>query len=495
MNTKSDLTAWLETTLGGLLPDFLRGARWFAGKARVIQAVSLEDAVWLAEEPKPFVLTISRVQYADGARERYVLLLSFVDEPGGLPVVGPRAAGPSGRAVVEASADVRGGLSLLHGFASARDLASLRGGRLRYADAPEAVARAMASLPERGTVSPLGAEQSNTSLRVDRNLVFKVFRKLDDGENPELEVGRFLASRTRFRATPMLQGSLTYTSAAGASSTIGVLQAWVENHGDGWRYVVEQLRQAAAGTGGEPLLRDMRQLGTITADFHAALAGDAELPDFAPEPVTARDIETWRSAFLERASQAFGLVERSLDAWPDPARRLGRSLLGLGRDAAVVEIPDVAAPSAQFRKIRVHGDYHLGQTLKTADGFVLIDLEGEPGRPLAERRLKYCALKDVAGMIRSFDYAVETARLAAGDAAGRAPSAESLRKAFLDGYLAAAAEQEAAYIPGDPLVVDAWIDFFESEKALYELEYEINNRPAWVHIPLSGLLRILQGRG
>ena len=494
MNTKSDLNAWLETTLGGLLPDFLRGVRWFAGKARVIETVALEDAVWLAEEPKPCALTISRVRYADGASERYVLLLSFVEEPGSLPVIGPRATGPSGSFVVEAAGDVGGGLSLLHGFAAARDLASLRGGRLRYADASEAVARAMASLPERGAVSSLGVEQSNTSLRVDRNLVFKVFRKLDDGENPELEVGRFLANRTMFRATPMLQGSLTYTSAGGASSTIGVLQEWVENRGDGWRYVVEQLRQGAAGTGGEPLLSDMGRLGAITADFHTALAGDAGVPDFAPEPVTARDIETWRSAFLQRASQALDLVERSLDAWPDSARRLGQSLVGLREEAAVVELPDVAAPSAQFRKIRVHGDYHLGQTLKTADGFVLIDLEGEPGRPLAERRLKHCALKDVAGMIRSFDYAVETARIAAPDTASRVPSAESLRKAFLDGYLAAAAEQGAAYIPGDRLVFDAWIDFFESEKALYELEYEINNRPAWVHIPLRGLLRILQGR-
>ena len=492
MTANSDVNVWLETGLGRLLPAFFPSRRWFAGKARLIQAVDLEDAVWFADERHRCALTIAGVRYADGVRERYVLLLAFVEERADLPVIGPCEAGPPGTWVVEASTDVDAGLALLRGFASARDLPTLRGGRLHYADASDAVARTIARMSERNAVRPVGTDQSNTSLRVDRDLVFKLFRKLDEGESPELEVGRFLAGRTTFRATPMLQGSLTYTSARGASSTVGVLQDWIENSGDGWRYVVEELRQGAGRTPSDPLLRALGALGAVTAGFHAALAGDTGVADFAPEPVTVEDVDTWQSAFLQRASQTFSLVERTLDGWPDDARRLGQSLIDLRGKATLARAPGVVATSAQFQKIRVHGDYHLGQTLKTADGFVLIDLEGEPGRPLAGRRLKHCALKDVAGMIRSFDYAVETARNRRPGTATDVLSAQRLRQAFLEGYLSSATEHGAVYVPNDQVVLGAWIDFFEVEKAFYELEYEINNRPAWVPIPLRGILRILE---
>lgn len=490
-----DLGPWLESALPRLLPEFLPPRRWFGGKARSIQAIDFEDAVWLIDSPRRCALVVAGVRYADGARERYALLLAFVDAAADLPVVG--CLEQSGRTVwaVEAATDADAARALLSGFVTAPERPTLRGGMIRYGDTSELAARVLAGLPERGAIRSVGVEQSNTSLRVDRTLVFKLFRRLDEGENSELEVSRFLTTRTAFRAMPTLQGSLTYVSARGEASTVGVLQDWIENRGDGWSYVLALLRQPSAVGSGHALPQDLFALGATTADFHAALAADATAPAFAPEPATSADVDVWRASLLDRVAHSFALVEQTVDGWPEEARRLGGSLLDL-RDqvATLVRFPDLEATSAGFEKIRVHGDYHLGQTLKTTDGFILIDFEGDPARPLAERRLKHCALKDVAGMIRSFDYAVETVRKERGEGGAELLSAERLRESFFDGYVSTATAHGAAFLPKDRLALDAWIDLFKLEKALYEVEYEINNRPAWVHIPLKGIVRILRGQ-
>lgn len=493
MTAHDRLTGWLETALPGLLPAFLPECRWFAGKGRRIQAADLEDAAWLPGAGQNAVV-IADVRYADAARERYALLLAFVTERPDGPVVGlVDGHGPITWAV-EAATDADAGLALLQGFASRRDIPTVRGGTFRYADSSDATARAVAHAATSRDIRPLGTEQSNASLRIDQTLVFKLFRRLDDGENPELEVGRFLATRTQFRAMPRVQGSLTYTSARGASSTVGVLQDWIQNRGDGWSYVVGQLRQPRSAAASEFLLRELGTLGAITADFHGALASDASAPSFAPEDITERDVRAWQRALLERGSNSVALVERNIHGWPEATRRLGQSLLGLMGSMILIRAPEFRPVSAKFRKIRVHGDYHLGQTLKTAAGFVLIDFEGEPARPLAERRQKQCVLKDVAGMIRSLDYAIAAAGHEQPDAGGDALSGPRLRESFLAGYFSAATTFGTALLPSDRGVIDSWIDFFELEKALYELEYEINTRPAWVHIPLRGILRILRGQ-
>jgi trehalose synthase-fused probable maltokinase len=369
----------------------------------------------------------------------------------------------------------------------------VRGGELRYRDTGDAAMRALGGT-ERPLIRAVGAEQSNTSVRVGGTLVFKLFRRLEDGENPELEIGRFLMTHTSFRAVPTLRGSLTYVPARGVPSTLGVLQDWVDNRGDGWSYVVGLLEQAGGSTG-HTLLRDLFALGETTAECHAALSVDATVPAFAPEPVTGSDIEDWRASLLERLRSTMRFIERNLPAWPEDTRQLGRTLLDARiRAAALAQVPELRAASERFRKIRIHGDFHLGQTLKATDRFILLDFEGEPARPLAERRLKQCALKDVAGMIRSFDYAVETARRRGAKALPESLSAQHLRTSFLDGYLEAARRRDAVFVPRDGRALEPWIDFFELEKALYEVEYEINNRPDWVHIPLRGIVRMLGGQ-
>lgn len=414
---------WFGASLPQDLAFFLPDRRWFAGKSRRIDSVRLEDAVPCDTAGLPCALVIAGVRYADGAGERYVLLVTLAEAGSELPVIGSSAPGAPGALVVEALTDPVAIQSLLRGFAAPAAVQGLHGGTLTFSAGGQVDGRLTEAVTRPGAITPVGAEQSNSSLRVGPGLVFKLFRKLDEGENPELEVGRYLATRTRFRATPMLQGALTYTSPDGAESTVGVMQDWVENRGDGWRYVLDQLRVAERDGVGEPLLADLRGLGAITADFHEALSGDSDLPAFAPEPVTRQDAELWQSALDVRAAHTLDLLQRSLHAWPEESRRLGEQLAGSLAHGSRARVPPVSGLPERLMKIRVHGDYHLGQTLRTADGFVLIDLEGEPGRPLHERRLKQCALKDVAGMIRSLDYAVETVQ--PGETApGRRPHAE-----------------------------------------------------------------------
>jgi maltose alpha-D-glucosyltransferase/alpha-amylase len=213
---------------------------------------------------------------------------------------------------------------------------------------------------------------------------------------------------------------------------------------------------------------------------------------FTPVPASVADRDSWRAALLARAASVSGLLESRVEALPDETSELARSLLRvLPVLAERIRLPE---PRGQrgFTLIRVHGDYHLGQTLKTATGFVVIDFEGEPARPLAERRARHCAVKDVAGMLRSLDYAFETARVSAGEVVGGRAATPPLREAFLEGYLSHTLERHVGFLPRDRASLALWLDFFELDKVLYEVDYEVNHRPGWLHIPLSGALRILE---
>jgi trehalose synthase-fused probable maltokinase len=397
---------------------------------------------------------------------------------------------------VEAGADPESALSLLRGFApgGAPELDMLRGGRLVYRDADAIAARAL-DRAARPAVEPVGGEQSNTSLRVNRTLAFKLIRKLEAGENPEVEIGRFLSTRTTFRAMPILRGSMEYRSPDGGLATVGILQDWIDSEGDGWNHVVALLEKPEQ-SGGESLRRDVTRLGDATAAFHAAIAADRTDPAFAPEPATPADAASWHASLLERGARTLDLVDRAWPEWPERARRLGARVIEARGWLEETNVPSLGTGPTGFDKIRIHGDYHLGQILKTAGGFVLIDFEGEPRRPLAERRAKQAALRDVAGMIRSFDYAAATAMPTDPD-----PTlTRLLRERFLAGYRSGLVRRgAAAIVPRDGASFDAWVDFFELDKALYEVDYEMNHRPDWVHIPLGGVLRIAdawtRGRG
>ena len=453
-----------------LSTTWLASQRWFGGKAREIDRLQVADVVWLGDDESPAIVVLD-VQYRDRLRgeavERYALLAEITESS---PAISERATDAGSiRAVVRA---------LLAGTG----WPGAGGGELRAADVTDAARGDLGDGAESISVKPLGFEQSNTSLRIGKGYVLKLIRRLHRGENPQLELGRFLA-RVGFRFAPPLHGSLTYRDRDGGAYAVVALEGWVDNTGDGWRYVLDALERGATA----PLTADLFRLGAITAAFHVALAGAAGDAAFAPEPVSSDDLRQWREAVVTRAERLFQIVEHDRPSWPAEAARLGTALLAR-RDALAARLDalDVAGGLPSMRKIRVHGDFHLGQTLKTADGFVLIDFEGEPARPLAERRQKHCALKDVAGLLRSLDYAEATARRRAPAASG---SAATLSRAFLDGYYAE--PNLDSFLPRAREHSRGVLTLFELEKALYEIEYELNNRPDWVHIPLAAVVRAL----
>ncbi len=462
------------------LAQFLIRQRWFAAKTRGIGALAVLD--WATLEPNPpLVLVLLDV---DG--DRYyvpVTVSSAAAADAAVARLGPEA-------VVDAHDDPRFGRRLLAAIVAGRTVDG-HAGRFHFRSTPGWIFPPnLTSLPARRH----SGEQSNTSVVLGSALVLKSLRRPRPGLNPDLEVTRFLTTRTSFREVPRLAGWVEYDGVDGLA-TLAVLQEFVDNAGDGWSHVVTALRRRTRSIEGkpdpaesDPLVQDMRRLGVITGGLHAALASDPADPAFRPEPITRDDVARWAGA-ITRDLGADDLA-RLLPESPDLRGDLARALAPLGALTGTV-------------KIRGHGDYHLGQVLKTREGFVIIDFEGEPARPLAERRAKHSALRDVAGMLRSLDYAAHA--VAFGKPAADRPAAlaaltawEALaRRAFLDGYREAAAKSPAPLVPASEAALLDACAAFELEKACYELGYELNNRPDWVPIPLAGIARILltPGRG
>jgi predicted trehalose synthase len=322
------------------------------------------------------------------------------------------------------------------------------------------------------------AEQSNTSIRIGDGTILKVIRKLEEGIHPELEVGRFLTGKAGFTATPALLGWVELDSRKGRDPvTLSVLQAFVANEGDGWSWILERLSRVAAPNGdgakaSEEAVNWLRRLGQRTAEMHAAFGITTDDPAFRPEPAEPR------------------LKPETLD--------LAKALLAR-RDALMERLQAALADAPAFAKTRHHGDYHLGQVLVTDGDAVIVDFEGEPLRPLAERRAKHAALRDVAGMLRSIAYAVAAAGRALAQALPPTDVEAACRRlreweqtaapVYLDAYLDAA--RGAAGCPSERAETERVVNFFMLEKALYEVAYELANRPNWLAIPLRGVLTLL----
>jgi maltose alpha-D-glucosyltransferase/alpha-amylase len=491
-------TRWLIDELPRAAVAWLPTRRWYGGKSQSIASVGVEDVFWLPDGSPEAALVVLDVASGDSrpdlapARVRYTAVVAFAGDPSGRSLIGIPPGAPHVH-VVEATADPQPVVALLRGLSTGMPVPGVHGGEILYADATDGVRRLLADTSAGAAIVPIGAEQSNTSVRVGAAHVFKLFRRLDTGEHPQLEFGRFL-SRVGFDLAPPLEGSLTYRSAAGTKHALGALEGWIVSSGDGWAHVTSQLRRGDRTADPQAIADEMHGLGETTAAFHVALASEAGTPAFAPEPVTGADVAAWRTALVRQAERTRDLVERQHHQWTGrDADVAGRFLRALEEALPALGEAGHGLPLT-FRKIRIHGDFHLGQTLKTREGFALIDFEGEPSKPLAARRLKQCALKDVAGMLRSLDYAWAAAAPAADAGAVAGDAASSLaaaRAAFLRGYDARARRAAAAFLPpaGD---VPHWTALFELEKALYEVEYEVDNRPAWVGIPLGAAVTLLR---
>jgi trehalose synthase-fused probable maltokinase len=325
------------------------------------------------------------------------------------------------------------------------------------------------ALPSPVPVRRLMVEQSNTSVVFAEKVILKVIRKLESGINPEYEVGRFLATRTSFRATPTLLGALHLEGAAGA--TLGLAHRFVPDATDGWRYALGHFRRGPGLEAG--FLGELRELGQRLGELHHALGSRADDPAFAPEPLQLEDLQRWSASIVGELGVTLAEAARQ---FPElEGRREG--LIGHARRLSHV--------AASGQKLRIHGDLHLGQVLRAEGGWLIFDFEGEPGRSFAQRREKYSPLRDVAGMLRSFDYAEATVQLEGQPAGERVGPA---RQAFLEGYRAAT--RGAPFLPQGEESFNAFLDAFELEKMLYEVRYELQNRPDWVRIPVQALLRM-----
>ncbi len=493
------------------LPAFLPRQRWFAGKSRQIASIRILDSTNPGEFANQARLTIIEVSYASGRPETYLLLIggSSGDEADRIAREEPGrviAKLEGGVLVHDALADPAVCSALLDAIARSR---SLKGGLGTIQGIPTsafAEARGPASTPL--AVTKGSFEQSNSAVIFGDRLIMKVFRRLDPGINPDFEIGRFLSEKTTFDRIPKTAGALLYTRPGSEPLMLGILQGLVKNEGSGWDHALGELRgyyeQAARRT--EPpdqasigrYLDDAGTLGRRTAELHLALASDPTDPAFAPEPITPSDLEHLASEVREQVANALELLRSTLEKLPESTQAQAR--LVLERAPGLLEAAD-ALPGLNLgaARTRVHGDYHLGQVLRTADDFVILDFEGEPAKPLAERVQKVSPLKDVVGMIRSFDYAAFAALFTfSGDRAEvfdrLAPWAKSWRTEvsarFLAEYLATA--DKAPFIPPDRSNVDRMLDVLTLDKALYELQYELNNRPDWVRIPLQGIAALVE---
>ncbi len=526
------LTGPSKERLEAVLLGYVKHRRWFAGKARRLKSAQISDVIPVPGVVGGAYLTAVAISYAEGDPDTYQLPLAFAnaaeaphilerwphsaiawvrvrgDEGRGLlyDALGPSAFAEAVLGAIARRRRVAAGSGVLIG-STTRAFLRLRG--------PETV-RLEAALSV--------AEQSNNSVVFGERLILKVFRRLEEGVNPELEVGRFLTEKTNFAQIAPLAGSLEYRREVGEPTSLAVLQGYVPNQGDAWQYTLNTLAQFLQGpelleseppvmprnllqaSGAElpevsartfgAYLESARLLGRRTAELHIALASDVEDPAFSPEKITSQDQRSIYQSMSGLAMRSTDLLRTQLSKLPADAREEAKQVIELEPRIASLFKKFLSRRQSTTR-IRIHGDYHLGQVLYTGHDFVIIDFEGEPTRTLYERRLKRLALRDVAGMLRSFDYSSQAALRADHIAPNALPRlrtwgrfwVQCVSAAFLKSYLATAGT--ASFVPQTPDDLDLQLTTMLLEKALYELRYELNMRPDWVRIPLRGILEVV----
>jgi maltose alpha-D-glucosyltransferase/alpha-amylase len=491
------------------LPRFIETQRWYAAKGTPIERARIADHVLWQEGKSSWVVALLDVA-AGGETTSYFMPLALAWEERDEERVRNLSTAALAKIRQQSSVGVMGDAfadevfcrAVVAAMAKPREIATAQG-KLEFS--PTAAFRRLAgddfgSLP---AARPQGSS-SNTIVVLGERLILKGYRRLRTGTSPELEMGMYLTDTANFANCAPLAGVLQYRNKEGEPCLLAMLQAYVANQGDGWTWSLEYLQRhleehrTAPGTDAPPAhlheayLALIRVLAVRTAELHRALATPTRDPAFEPQPLMRADLEAYKQRATEEAKSALGLLKTHLNELTPADREKANTILA-AREEILKRIGTSIAAEPKGTKIRIHGDYHLGQVLRTRNDFILIDFEGEPGHSLEERRAKQSPLRDIAGMLRSFSYVEHSAlRSVAHDdveLAKLAPLARSwaaeVRLAFLAAYDAAAsgASLYDALTPGTGL-----LGLFELEKALYELRYEIGNRPAWAGIPLQGIL-------
>jgi maltose alpha-D-glucosyltransferase / alpha-amylase len=514
------------------LVPFIQRQRWFASKSREVRQARFSDWVPIRRGSQPAFITIASLTYADGWTDSYFVPLALVSDDAG------ERALQSASSVLARITGARKGVIVdgLHDDDACDRLLAIIGRGEEAASAKGSVRGLAFGTPVATQPPPAGrwtrgsAEQSNSVAFASDGFVLKLFRRIEPTPNPELEIGRVL-TELRFPRTPPLVGALEYLHPGVEPGTLAAVQTAVKHQGSGWEFTIDELRRyyervlarikrSDSQDARERLenrarldVRDRQApppffaalqhwylssattLGRRTAELHLTLAhapGDA----FQPEPLDRTALRTLGAGMREHAESSLTMLEDRLQALNDASRPYAEAVLA-SRDALLKRFDDLRPLEGGGWRIRVHGDYHLGQVLRTEEDFVIIDFEGEPARSIAERRAKQSPLKDVAGMARSYSYAAYAALFAftvhAPDAhASLEQWADTWRywtvDAFLQGYRSTIGDSPIAP-PEDALA--PLLRAFTLDKALYELAYELNNRPDWVRIPLLGIQKLI----
>jgi maltose alpha-D-glucosyltransferase/alpha-amylase len=522
--------------LAAVLLDYVRGQRWFRGKARHASSAGVQDIVPMHLNSSTAYITLLRVEYPEGEPEIYVIPLmaapagreaEFAGKYPHAVVARLKPRSKKGEILYDAMVDREFGNFLLAAVTRRR---SFKG---RFGEISSSPTKYLRQIIAPGIndlePAPMQVEQTNTSVVYGNQYILKLYRKLEEGVNPDVEIGRFLTENTSFTNISQVAGSLEYRRGRGKVMSLAILQSYVPNEGDAWQYTLDSLERYFDGVLSHPTvqappvplphllslpkeappleqetigayLASARLLGQRTAELHIALASGRENPDFAPEPFTPVYQISLYQSFRGFAIRTLDLLRERLGHLPEDAPKDARAVLDMEK-TIIGRYDLVRRGKIAASRIRCHGDYHLGQVLFTGQDFIIIDFEGEPARSPGERQLKRSPLRDVAGMIRSFHYAARTAlnkqALLLPKSDNALPRlnhwaqhwytwvAVNFLKAYLD------VMKPAGLLPEDPGQLKILLDAFLYDKALYEVGYELNNRPDWVKVPLQGILQML----
>ena len=529
-----------------VLPEYLRKQEWFGGKARRIRGARIADWVAIdgAGQAPNGALLVAEVQYEAGDPETYFLPLGLafgkdadrVRENAPAAILSPVISHDGPGFLHDAALDERTGVALLAWIAHAQQKAT-RYGSMRG----EAGAEYEAIRGDAGTALAMqhgAAGHSNTVVFFGDRLVLKLFRRPQAGPNPDCEVTRYLTEQARFQGTPPFAGAIEYVPASGEGTALAMLEGFVPHQGDGWTLTLEELARYYENSATVPfpeggrmpddvmdladeepsqLARDhvgialdlAGRLGRRTAELHLALASPTADPSFAPESLVAADVQSLAADFRKEASTILDLLKGSIASLPDDLIDLAGLVLSLRKQilksfgAEGNATSDAARENAFGQRIRIHGDYRLGKVLQVKTDYVIVDFEGQRALPLAVRRAKRCPLEDVASMLRSLGYSAYAGLMS--HTARRPEDWESLERwarlwerstaaEFLRAYRTTA--QGAPFLPPADTTFRRLLGMHLLHKALNELSYELSNRPAWVRIPLMGILSLpLEARG
>ncbi|MFO8010835.1 MAG: maltose alpha-D-glucosyltransferase [Dehalococcoidia bacterium] len=521
--------------LEALISSNITQRRWFGSKSRTIRVVRIEDIIPVRYNDETAQLVLAHVEYLDRESEVYILPLAIRPEnevkwitsryqAALLARLTSKARGGAEEVLFDATFDESFCNSLLDAVARRRRFKGRKGTLSAQTTPMYRKTRGSGHLePELGQ-----GEQTNSSINYGNRLVLKFFRKLEEGISLDAEIGRFLTEKAGFPHTPPVSGTIEYRKKRGEPISVAVLYGYVPNEGDAWRYTMDSLdgyfdsvqahptvqvppipgKSSLASLREPPALAEetigsylisAQLLGKRTAQMHMALASDREDPQFSPESFSIIYQNSLYHSMRALTVQNFQML-REHQITAGGGNEDIQQVLGMEK-SIIERFKRLTKKKVPAQRIRCHGDYHLGQVLYTGKDFVIIDFEGEPARPLSERRLKRCPLRDVAGMIRSFHYAVHTSLNRKSSSAVPPQDLPALEQwgnywyfwvsaSFLRAYLNEISEQHL--VPDDPKQLQDLLYAYLLEKAVYEVGYELNNRPDWLKVPVRGILSLME---